>query len=82
MSADHWAMSHHRIRTGNLHQSASSMPRLSSRLLLAPVTLAPRSSPWAITRWRFAAVVTVFGQLPFYPLQPFGQLGDLLVCLG
>jgi|SRR6266700_4308578 len=81
VGADQWAMSHHLIRIGYLHQGASSMPRLPSRLLLTAVTLAPRLSPWAITRRRFAAVVAVFGQLPFHPLQSFCQVGDLLVRL-
>src|SRR5260221_6868251 len=82
VGADQRAMSHDLIRTGHLHQGASCMSRLTSRRLLAAVTLAPGLSPWPITRRRLAAVVAVFGKLSFYPLQPFGQLGDLLVSLG
>ena len=79
--ADQRAMSHHIIRAGHLHQGASSMSRLPSRLLLAPLMLAPWLSPWVITRRRFEARVAIFGQQSFYSLQPICQLGDLLVRL-
>src|SRR6266567_4867578 len=79
VGTDQRAMSQHLIRIGHLHQGASCMPWLPSRRLLALVTLAPRLSPWTITRRRFAAVVAVFGQLSFHLLQAFCQLGDLLV---
>src|SRR5205085_3174113 len=36
MGTDPGTMSQHLIRTGYLHQAVSSMPRLPSRLLLAP----------------------------------------------
>src|SRR2546427_6982811 len=64
VAADHRTMMHHLIRIGYLHQGAPSMPWLPSRLLLAPVALAPQLSSWAITRRRSAAVVAILGQTP------------------
>jgi hypothetical protein len=80
--ADHWAMVYHLIRIADLHQGASRMSSLPSCLLLAPLTLTPPLSPEPITRWGFAAVVAIFDHLSFHPLQPFCQLGDLLIGLG
>ena len=82
VGADYWAMVHHLIRTRHRHQGASRMSRLPSGRLLAPLALPPGLAPWAITRRGLAAIVAVFGQLAFHPLQAFGQLADLLVGLG
>ncbi len=64
VAADHRAMMYYLIRTDYLYQGTPSMPWLPSRLLLAPVALAPLLSSWAITRRRFAVVVTILGQTP------------------
>ena len=51
-------------------------------LIMGTTILAAGLSPWTVTRRRLTAIVAVFGQLAFHPLQPFGQLVDLLVGLG
>src|SRR6266699_1586871 len=66
VAADQGPMTHHLIRAGELHQGLPRMSWLPSRLPLAPVTLAPQFSSWAITRRRFAAVLAILGKLPFH----------------
>jgi hypothetical protein len=67
------------IMIADLHQGTPRMFWLPTCRFLATLMLAAGLSPGTVTRGRFTASMVVFGQLTFYPLQAFGQLGDLPV---
>src|SRR5512135_777477 len=75
-------MAHDLIGAAQLHQTVPSVPWLASRCLLAFGALAVTLSPWTITRRGLAAVMAIFGQLPFEFLNALQRLAQLLQRLG
>jgi hypothetical protein len=69
----------HMIRSGHSLEGVSSMSRLPAAFLATSLPQALGLLLQPITRWRFAAVATVLGNLIFKPLDAFSQLAKHLI---